>query len=231
MPKLTRRTAIIGGLVAVATTAIGLSAGSSYARERTEEPAYEVLSSHDLFEVRLYQPRIVAEVEVEGNGKQASNAGFRVLADFIFGNNQTRDSIAMTAPVDRRPTSSTIAMTAPVDQRQTDEERWVVAFTMPSKYTMETLPRPVNERVKIREIPPTVYAVMRFSGAPPEAKVQQRMELLAEAVGEQGLTVAGSAPSYARYDPPWTLPMLRRNEIFLELSMPDKTEAPPSPKK
>lgn len=224
-----RRTAIIGGLVAVTTAAIGLTAGTSLARESIEIPDYEVTATHELFEVRRYAPRLVAEVEVEGEGRKAANAGFRVLADFIFGNNEARGSIAMTAPVDRRATSTTIDMTAPVDRREVEgedeEPRWVIAFTMPSKWTMETLPKPRDERVHIREIAPKTYAVMRFSGAPSEAKVERRMEVLDRAVREAGLTPSGEPPTYARYDPPWTLPMLRRNEILLELRMPEGGES------
>lgn len=110
-------------------------------------------------------------------------------------------------------------MTAPVDRRQTDDERWVITFTMPSKYTMETLPKPNDERVQIRELPPTHYAVVRFSGNPPDKKVRFKMNALAEAVKAAGLESAGKEPIYARYDPPWTLPILRRNEILIELAV------------
>lgn len=197
---------------------IGLVAANSSARDAIETPRYEVVSTHDGFEVRRYAPRLVAEVEVSGSGREASNAGFRLLADYIFGNNTTRGTIAMTAPVDRRTTSQSIAMTAPVDRRRgAAEERWLITFTMPSKYTLETLPKPNDARVKIRQLPATCFAAVRFSGAPNEATVQARMDALREAVEAEGLEPAATAPSYARYDPPWRLPRLRRNEVLLEL--------------
>lgn len=226
MSFFSKRTAIIGGLTALAVAATGLVVSQTYARD-IEIPDYEVLSTHDGFEVRHYAPRLVAEVEVEGSERDATNTGFRVLANYIFGNNTTQGEIAMTAPVDRRAASETIEMTAPVDRRAAGEERWIITFTMPSKYTMETLPRPNDDRVEIRELPPTRYAVMRFSGSPSEKKVERRMEWLAAAVQSAGLPSAGKPPVYARYDPPWRLPFLRRNEISIELAPADDHDTEP----
>jgi effector-binding domain-containing protein len=195
-----------------------LAAPKVLARGRVETPQYSVVASHDAFEVRRYEPRLVAEVAVDGSPDQATNAGFRVLANFIFGNNSARTEVAMTAPVDRTPAQGeTIAMTAPVDRRA-EGEAWIVAFTMPSQYTLETLPKPNDPRIHIRTIPSTDYAVARFSGAPSEAKVQRRIEELLQAVSDEGLTPSGAAPTYARYDPPWTPGFMRRNEIFIELA-------------
>ncbi len=203
-------------LIALASAlAVGVPALSS-AANRTEEPKYEVAAKHDGFEVREYAPRIVAEVEVEGDAKAATNAGFRVLADFIFGNNTAGTEVAMTAPVDR---SERIAMTAPVD-RTRHKDRWTVTFTMPSKYTMETLPRPNDERVKIRTVPAKRYAVAKFSGRPKVAEVKRRMSALEDAVAENGYTLQGTSAVYSQYDPPWTPSFLRRNEIMLELKPP-----------
>jgi SOUL heme-binding protein len=218
MLRSTRRNALLGGLTAMAIAITGLVASQTFAGDDIETPRYEVVSTHDAFEVRRYAPRLVAEVEVTGSPREATSAGFRVLADYIFGNNTARGSIAMTAPVDRRATSEPIAMTAPVDRRKVGEdERWVVTFTMPSRYTLETLPAPNDERVQIRVVPTAHFAAVRFSGAPSEARVQERMNALLAVVDAEGLQAAGSPPTYARYDPPWTLPMLRRNEILLEL--------------
>ncbi len=206
----TRRRALIalGSIAALAVPTVAV------ARARTEEPKYDLVAKHDRFEVRSYAPRIVAEVQVEGNAKAASNAGFRLLADFIFGNNTARADVAMTAPVDR---SKTIAMTAPVDRSKT-KDTWTIAFTMPSEFTLETLPKPNNERVKIREVPSTRFAVMRFAGNPKESSVQARMKTLDTLVKEAGYKTAGKPPVFARYDPPWTISFLRRNEIFIELA-------------
>ena len=209
----TRRSALIalGAVAALAAPVVALAAN---AQAKTEEPKYEVAAKHEGFEVRTYAPRIVAEVQVKGDAKAASSAGFRLLADFIFGNNTAKAEVAMTAPVDR---SQNIAMTAPVDRSKT-KDTWTIAFTMPSKYTLKTLPQPNNDRVKIREVPSTRFAVMRFSGNPNEESVQKRMKALETLVGDAGYSTAGKPPVYARYDPPWTISFLRRNEVFLELA-------------
>ena len=209
----TRRRALIalGAVAALAAPAVAIAAN---ARAKTEEPKYEVLAKHDGFEVRNYAPRIVAEVQVKGDAKTANSAGFRLLADFIFGNNTAKAEVAMTAPVDR---SQSIAMTAPVDRSKT-KDAWTIAFTMPSEYTMETLPKPNNDRVKIREVPQTRFAVMRFSGSPNEETVEKRMKTLETMAEAAEYTLAAKPPVYARYDPPWTPSFMRRNEIFLELA-------------
>jgi hypothetical protein len=208
-------TALLGALLAPDA----LAASKLLARGRVEQPAYTVLDARADFEVRRYQPRLVAEVEVDGDPQRASNAGFRLLADFIFGGNTRAESVAMTAPVDRRPAGQSIAMTSPVDRRQAGE-RWVIAFTMPSKYTRDTLPRPDDPRVQIREVPAATYAVRRFSGAPGEPAVRAEMDTLRAAVLAAGLRPTGAAPVYARYDPPWTPGPLRRNEVLLEIADP-----------
>jgi hypothetical protein len=205
---LTLAATLIAGVAALAPTV--------YARS-IETPAYVVESKQEGFEVRRYEGRLVAEVEVEGEPNAASNAGFRILANFIFGANEAHSEVAMTAPVDRRPAEA-IEMTAPVDRRASDGEgeRWVITFTMPSKYTKDTLPTPTDARITIRELPATSYAVVRFSGAPTEKTVQRRIRELEAAVGEAGYETRGEAV-YARYDPPWTLGFLRRNEILIEI--------------
>ena len=207
-------------LLGVAVPALALAAK---ARDRTENPKFEVVEAHDGFEVRKYAPRIVAEVHVEGDPQEATSAGFRLLADFIFGNNTSASKVAMTAPVDR---SERIAMTAPVD-RVEREGQWTVAFTMPSEYSLDTLPRPNDDRVKIRRIPATRYAATRFSGNPKEPEVRRRMDALEAGVKAAGLAIADKPPTYARYDPPWTPGFMRRNEILLELAPEPQREPQP----
>jgi hypothetical protein len=199
-----------------ATALVGIPAVlAAIPRTRVEQPAYTVEKRHPRFEVRRYAARIVAEVEVSGTPRMATNRGFRILADYIFGNNSADAKVAMTAPVDRRR-SERIEMTAPVD-RTRGARAWIIAFTMPSTYTLATLPKPADHRISIRRVPPSRYAVMRFSGAPPEPTVERRMiELLAD-VRAADYETTDAAPIYARYDPPWTPPFLRRNEILIEL--------------
>jgi len=185
-----------------------------------EEPAFDTVKSAGDFEVRRYAPMIVAETLVEGELWGASNDGFRVIAGYIFGNNESvtkggSEKIAMTAPVAMEPAAEKIAMTAPVTTEAAGG-RYRMHFVMPSQYTMATLPRPKDDRVKLRELPPQRMAVVKFSGLAGEAKVKEKTEALQAWMKAEGLE-AGGAPQLARYDPPWTLPFLRRNEVMVPL--------------
>lgn len=196
-----------------------------------EEPPYEVLLADGPFEIRRYAPMLVAETFVDGDMDQASNQGFRRIADFIFGNNQRPGSdqaskIAMTAPVTVEPQSSKIAMTAPVtveplsdDARLATAQRWRVHFVMPGQYTLDSLPKPRNDAVKVREVPAKTFAVHRYSWLNTQARVQQKTQALLDWAQQRSLQVVG-APQLARYDPPWNPPMFRRNEIKVEISKP-----------
>ena len=112
-----------------------------------EEPRYEVLAKDGPFELRQYAPTIVAEVTVPGDRDAAVNAGFKALAGYIFGANVPKQKIEMTAPVTQEP-GEKIAMTAPVTQQAKGGE-WIVRFVMPSSWTMKTLPKPVDPRVRL----------------------------------------------------------------------------------
>jgi hypothetical protein len=186
-----------------------------------EEPRFESLRSSGDFELRRYEPMIVAETFVQGDLSQASGDGFRVIAAYIFGNNasvrgQGGEKVAMTAPVTMEATPEKIAMTAPVTTEAAGG-RYRLHFVMPSAYTMETLPRPLDSRVRLREIPAHRMAVVRFSGFAGEEKVRAKTDELLGWMRTEGLEPAG-APQLARYDPPWTLPFLRRNEVMVPVN-------------
>ena len=199
-----------------------------------EEPRFTILLKEGAIELRQYAPFLIAETLVEGDMDEASNRGFRLIADFIFGNNQAPDNpggsakIAMTAPVTvvPEPPSQKIAMTAPVTVAPVDlgpspmaGKRWRVHFVMPSQYSLATLPKPNNSAVTVREVPAKRYAVLGYSGFNTESRVQQRTTELLAWLKANKLSPIG-APQLARYDPPWTLPMWRRNEIMVELPAP-----------
>lgn len=190
----------------------------------TEEPNYTVLSQMDDFELRRYDKQLVAQTLVSGDQDSASREGFKVLADYIFGNNTAptggSSKISMTAPVTMQPNnkksdseSQKIAMTAPVSTQQ-DDGKWRVQFTMPSKYTMQTLPKPNNPNITITEVPAQTYGVIKFSGLAGSKKVATKTEELQSWMQTQNLTITGE-PELARYNPPWTLPFLRRNEVMI----------------
>ena len=187
----------------------------------TEEPKFDVVTTDGDIELRQYAPMVVAETFVDGSQDDASSRGFRVIAGYIFGDNkragQSAEKIAMTAPVtiERQDASQTIAMTAPVTLEQ-QGNRWRVHFVMPAQYKLADLPRPNNAAVTLREIPGRKVAALRFSGFAGEDKVATKTAELRDWIAARGMTAAGAA-QLARYDPPWTLPFMRRNEILTEV--------------
>lgn len=180
-----------------------------------EEPEYEVVATYPDVEVRMYAPTIVAETEVDAGMENAGDEGFRRLAGYIFGGNRGAQRIEMTAPVAMKPVQ--IAMTAPVAVTPVeDAKRYRVTFTMPRSFTLETLPVPNDPRVTLRVEPAHRVAALRFSGRWSEELAAAKTRVLRAAIERAGLHPAGP-PVFARYDPPWTLPWLRRNEILVAL--------------
>ncbi len=195
-----------------------------------EEPKYTVIRSSDEIEIREYKSQLVAETTVTGNRKQAAGDGFRILADYIFGNNRASDKIAMTAPVsqsDKKQAISSaekIAMTAPVstapastESSDTEQNSHVVRFSMPEEYTIDTLPQPNNPAVIVRVISGRTMAAMKFSGYAREATVIKKKEKLREAVSDANLTLLGEI-ELAQYNPPWTPGPMRRNEVMVQVA-------------
>jgi DNA gyrase inhibitor GyrI len=187
-----------------------------------EEPAFHTVVQDGAFEIRDYPALVVAEVSVTGAQREAASKGFRLLASYIFGANRGKQSIAMTAPVTQAPqgekqapVGEKIAMTAPVTQMRT-EGAWIVRFTMPSGYTLATLPQPNDARVHLRETPPTRFAVIRFSGVARPDNVAAETAKLSAWVQARHLHETGPA-SLSQYDPPWTLWFLRRNEVMIPI--------------
>lgn len=178
-----------------------------------EEPAFTTVMKDGKFEVRDYPALVVAEVTVSGRQKEAANKGFRLLAGYIFGGNTRRQSIAMTAPVAQQPTSEKIAMTAPVTQTR-DGETWTVRFTMPSEYTIDTLPKPDDSKVQLRQLPPERLAVLRFSGLARTDDVAAKSKELIALIKTHDLRQIGNV-SLAQYNPPWTPWFMRRNEVMV----------------
>jgi hypothetical protein len=193
----------------------------------TEESAYKIIKQDGDFEIREYPSIIVAETFVSGPLADATNNGFRAIAGYIFGANIAKkpaageaqnEKIAMTVPVTVEAENEKIAMTVPVTVEPNTttangEPRWRVHFVMPSKYTLATLPTPKNPAVTLRQIPPQRLATVRFSGFSEELKVQEQTALLNTWLEKNQVKAIG-APQLARYNPPITLPPLRRNEIM-----------------
>ncbi|WP_223177884.1 SOUL family heme-binding protein [Pseudohalioglobus sediminis] len=164
-----------------------------------EEPEYEVVELIGEVEIREYAPRIVAVTTLASNSD--TTGGFRRLADYIFGGNSAGKSIAMTAPVEE-----TLGVPEPL-----------MAFTMPAEYTMAELPEPDNEAVTLREVDARTVAVTQFSGWATAGRVARAERELREALAQRDITVTGAA-TLNQYNPPWTLPFLRRNEVMVPVA-------------
>jgi len=191
----------------------------------TEQPSYTASQQSGPIEVRQYGSMVAAEVAVAGDRDTASSAGFRALAGYIFGGNSGKRSIAMTAPVVQAQSQGpsqgkgqSIAMTAPVMQTG-DGKEWTVRFIMPSAMTMQNLPTPNNPQVRLVPLKPASFAAIRFSGMANEADIQRQTKLLQDYMTARSLKATGPA-SLARYDPPWTPAMMRRNEIMIPIANP-----------
>ena len=185
----------------------------------TEEPEFTVLFQEGNIEIREYEPRIIAHVKTIGDFDDASSKGFKMLADFIFGNNtinNTSKKISMTAPVSASLSSKKISMTAPVIAENNNNE-WSISFVMPKEFTTETLPVPNNQDIKITALPKEKFAVIVFSGLVRESSYDKKANLLNEFIEKKKLTPL-SAIQIARYNPPWTLPFFRRNELLIKIN-------------
>ena len=180
-----------------------------------ETPEYEVVRESGDIEIRNYVPTIVAQATVEGDRAEAIERGFGVIAAYIFGSNVTSDEVAMTAPVTQQ-SSESIAMTAPVSQ-QSEGAAWNVRFVMPAEYSMETLPKPIDPEVELIAVPAKRFAVIRFSGLGGQNSLDRHTAQLRDYIEEEGL-ISLNTPEYAFYNPPWTLPFMRRNEIMIEIA-------------
>lgn len=184
-----------------------------------EEPTFILATKDGAFELRDYPTTIVAEVKVTGDQHKASKTGFRLLAGYIHGANRSRSLMATAPPVTRialpfrDPLGQKIAMTAPVTQIATGSA-WLVRFTMPSHCALADLPVPNNPAVSLKVVPATRLAVWRFSGLAGEAGVAEATSKLMAMLRKRRLVPVGPTV-VARYNPPWTLWFLRRNELMV----------------
>ena len=182
-----------------------------------EEPKYSVLKEYENFEIRNYASYLVAEVDIEGSYNKTGNEAFRILAGYIFGDNQSSTKMNMTAPVESEAIQSPekMNMTAPVFSNK-NFNGYTYRFVMESKYTQETLPVPNNSKIRITEIKDRVMAVISFSGRWSQKNFEKHEQILVNDLKNEGIGVASEA-IYARYNAPFTPWFLRRNEIMFEI--------------
>lgn len=201
-------------LITVLST-VFLTGCSVFGIRTAEEPQYQVLSDEGHIQIRHYPAMIVAQTEVTEDYKNSSSEGFKRLAGYIFSNNKKQQKIAMTAPVIQEQEAETMAMTAPVIQ-QKSATVWLMAFVLPQEYSLSTAPVPLDSSVTIKEIAGKKIAVIRYSGSLSEQGIGEKSEELKSWVDKQGYKAISPARS-AAYDPPWTLPFLRRNKIHIDI--------------
>lgn len=207
-------------LLMVSILSIALPACSLLGIRTTPTPDYAVISKEGKIEIRQYPALLIAKTFSTGNHKESGNKAFRILFDYISGKNQSAQKISMTAPVIENASRSNekISMTAPVVVSQTTEQGTPWAFVMPASYTQQTLPIPTDSRILIEEIPAKRVAALRFSGRWSEKRFEKNKQELAGYLKTKNLRPHGDF-ALAFYDPPWTLPFLRRNEILIDLKM------------
>ncbi len=182
-----------------------------------EIPEYRVLEQEGSFELRAYSSYLIAETEVEAGFINAGNIAFGRLFRYISGANAAQAEIAMTAPVEQSSQGEKIAMTAPVEQSKADGV-YRVGFVVPRKYNRETVPKPTDPRVSIREVPARTVAVWRYSGRWTEENFREHEQDLRRAVQARGLqAVSGDSAIIARYDAPFIPWFMRRNEVLIPL--------------
>ena len=183
-----------------------------------DEPEFNLIFKDKNFEIRQYKPKILAQISVSGDFDDASSKGFKILADFIFGNNISASGsskIDMTTPVVMEPLSKLIEMTTPILTEGKNKD-WIVSFIMPKEYLLNTLPKPNNRDIKIVSLPSEKYAVIVFSGLVRESSYSKQFKLLNDFIINKKLVALGQV-QIARYNPPWTLPFFRRNELMIRV--------------
>jgi hypothetical protein len=206
---------------ALLLAALALTTGNAMAETiAIEQPPYEVVDTVGPVEIRQYGPRLAAEADMEPGSsvERGQTSAFMALADFIFAKNRQGPEVAMTAPVAIERAEAPIAMTAPV-ATQPGADGQVMRFFMPAEYTLETLPRPGDDRVRIVTVPAQTLAVLRFSGETDDAEVARRKAELVAGLQGSGWRPVGE-PGLFGYDPPMTPPDRRRNEVFVEVERP-----------
>lgn len=189
----------------------------------TEEAKYSVLRADGMFEIRLYEPHILAETTVDGDFEDAGSKAFRALFDYISGSNEPNQTLAMTAPVaqssgSQSTGSQNISMTSPVGQ-QASNGAWTVSFMMPSEYSLETLPKPKDPNVTLRSIPKQYVATVEYSGFWSEKGYRENYQKLTQWMQKENISSLGE-PIWARYNGPITPWFLRRNEILIPINPP-----------
>ena len=197
----------VGTIILSGCTVIGI--------RNSEEAAHRVLYEEGNIQIRQYEEALIALTKTQGDYKKSGNLAFERLAGYIFGKNQSKEKIEMTTPVLEKNQSEKIAMTVPVYQQE-NNETWTMTFVLPSKYTLETIPEPLDKNVEIKTLPGKKVAAIKYAGFISTQKIEAKALTLQTWLEENDYK-AISEPYSAAYDPPWTIPFFRRNEVHIEI--------------
>lgn len=195
-----------------------VSSCSLFGIQDEKGPKYTVLKDEGKFQIRRYEPYIVAKTTVKGDYDEASGKAFRILAGYIFGKNEGKKEISMTSPVEMKKTSVNISMTTPV-AIQKQNQGYTMAFSMPKKYSMETLPKPKDERVVFEKVPSRLVAAHRYSWFSSQDRNKEKAQELRAWASKLMVYKLNEDFVFAGYNPPWTLPFFRRNEVLIDLKL------------
>ena len=199
---------------------IALSSCSVIGINDTPQAKYQNVKKASPYSIRVYDPVVEAQVTVKAdNYKSAINKGFRELFNYITGSNTVNQKISMTAPVLTQQKSQNIEMTAPVlisESSDNNDKSWTIAFVMPDDMTLKNAPTPTSDKVKLFEKPQTKVAVIQFSGFLNKQAIESNTKKLKDWIKENNLETTG-IPQAAGYNPPWTIPFLRTNEIMIPI--------------
>lgn len=203
---------------------------SVFGGKAADEPAHRVAVQDGDFELREYASYVIAETTVAEPFEDAIEIGFGRLFDYISGANRNATKIEMTAPVLTEPEGEKIQMTAPVfvepgDQSGASEDQalassdrsWTISFVLPEAYMLETAPRPTDPQISLREVPEHRVASVRFSGRFRNEAAEENRQRLDEWLSDRGLEHRADW-RFAGYNPPWTIPAFRRNEVLVTLA-------------
>ena len=204
----------------LAIVAVLMQSGCSvFGIRSTEEASYIVLDEQDEFQLREYAGLVIVETTVNAGFDKAGKEAFGRLFGYISGENRTAQKITMTAPVladeENSATGESIDMTAPVIADEATDG-WRYAFVLPNSFTIADAPIPTDPKVRLVEVQPKLVAVLRYSGLLNEGDFRDNSARLLHWISENQLESL-SLPRVAGYDPPWTLPFLRRNEVMIDV--------------
>ncbi len=193
---------------------------SIFGIQSEESPTYSIVHKDQKYEIRDYSSYIIAKTTVKANFKDASKVGFKILAGYIFGDNTANQKLSETSPTlnSQKVESTKIPMTAPVTMTSQGSNEWTMSFSMPRKYNLASLPKPNDRRISLETVPKKLFAAISYSGSFSVNNNSKQAEILKSWIINKTDYEIKSQATYAGYNPPWTIPVFKKNEVLIEVS-------------